>query len=288
MASEISNRQGYIERYRSHGSSPGYHIKTCLNGESELGYVIGARTDKGIVRPNNEDAFFIDEEYGLFVVADGMGGREAGEVASRMATEIIPEVIKEKTSEGLEPTAILREAIEIANERIYESSLRNAEWKGMGTTVVVALLTAETVWIAHAGDSRAYLIEGGEIIKTTEDHSKVTEMVREGLIAPAEARTHVMHNIITRVLGVRREIDPEIAVWTWPDDAVLLLCSDGLTEMLKDAEMCDIMISSGRPDEICDRLIETANDKGGRDNITAVLVMKTGTFSAHRTPGGTE
>ena len=245
-----------------------------------MGYVIGARTDKGIVRPNNEDAFFIDEECGLFIVADGVGGCEAGEVASRMATEIIPGVIKEKTSGGLETSAILREAIELANRRIYESTLESAELKGMGTTVVVAWLKAETVWIAHAGDSRAYLLKGEEIIKTTEDHTKVTEMIREGLIAPAEARTHYMHNVITRVLGVKSEIDPEIAAWTWPDDAALLLCSDGLTEMLKDDEIGDIVGSSEQPNTICDQLIETANDKGGRDNITAVLVKGT--------PGGTE
>jgi protein phosphatase len=233
---------------------------------------IGARTDSGRVRTNNEDSLYIDGQRDLFIVADGMGGHKSGEVASRIAIDIIPEVLSKELSEIEEAKEIIQEAISKANKAIYDRSQFSPGKKGMGTTLVLALIIKEHILVAHAGDSRAYLIRAGEIIESTEDHSKVSEMVRIGQLTREQARDHFMKHVVTKSLGAENEIEPEIACWNWEEKSFLLLCSDGLTDMLRDDEILKIINSDEDPQGVCDQLVKAANEKGGKDNITTILV----------------
>lgn len=235
-----------------------------------------ACTDRGRVRPANEDSVLADAEAGILIVADGMGGHRAGEVASDMAVSTIHLSLKEAMagpdSAGLDVPGLLGRAIEQANQAIW--SRADADWdlRGMGTTVVVVFSPAEPLWIAHVGDSRAYLARRGEFVRLTQDHSLVAQMVKAGEITPEEARTHPLRNVISRCLGTEKTVQPDIQSLAWAPGDTLVLCSDGLTGMLEDGEIEAVLRAAGDDLEAaCRTLISSANERGGKDNISVIL-----------------
>ena len=235
-------------------------------------------TDIGQKRKINQDYVFSSEKAvgnlpNLFIVADGMGGHKAGEYASKCTVETICDEVKRSFEKN--PTIILRKAIEKANENIRMQAQGDANLEGMGTTVVAATLMGKYLQIANVGDSRLYVIND-TIKQITRDHSLVEEMVRMGGIDRESARNHPDKNIITRAVGVSEDVEVDFfTVELTPKDTILL-CSDGLTNMLTDEEI--LMIMSGQRDivEQAGKLVDAANEKGGKDNISVVLVWSSG------------
>src|SRR2546421_5051913 len=223
------------------------------------------RTDTGRQRRDNEDSAFARAP--VFVVADGMGGAQAGEVASQIATEAFEAGLDGSGSAEERLAGRVREA----NRRIYDRSRAELGREGMGTTLTAAYLGDGSVSIAHVGDSRAYLFRDGELTRLTQDHSLVDELVRRGKLTEEQAAEHPQRSIITRALGP--EPDVEVDTWTYPvrRDDVLMLCSDGLTSMVSEERIAQVLASTESLDEAADRLIQEANEAGGRDNITVVL-----------------
>jgi PPM family protein phosphatase len=229
------------------------------------------RTDAGRKRRRNEDSFVVDPP--LFVVADGMGGAQAGEVASRLAAAAFREFHE---ADELDSEERVRAIIREANRRIYERARSDAEVSGMGTTVTAALLAGAQVSIGHVGDSRAYLVRDGRLEQLTEDHSLVGDLMRSGRISPEEAEIHPQRSVITRALGT----DPEVDVDTFTVDAspgdVFLLCSDGLTTMVADDDILTIVADTSALDDAAKALVKAANRSGGEDNVTVVLFAVAG------------
>ncbi len=227
--------------------------------------VAGERTDVGRVRDGNEDEKLVDDRMGLFAVADGMGGHQGGEVASSTALE----ALRAAVADG----APIRDAIARANEAVIERAAADDRLRGMGTTMTAATLAAGgTLLIGHVGDSRAYLARDGAFTQITEDHSLVEEMVREGELTPEQADVHPRRNIVTRALG----IDPDVDVDLYPVELRggdrVLLCSDGLTSMIRPDEIAAILREEADPQQAADRLVDAANAAGGEDNITVVVL----------------
>ena len=223
------------------------------------------RTDAGRQRAGNEDSSYASAP--LFVLADGMGGAQSGEVASQIAVDAF--------AEGLPDTGTAEERLSVvvqrANREIHERSHKELENAGMGTTITAALLGEDSVAIAHVGDSRAYLLRDGELSRLTEDHSLVEELVRGGKLTEDEAFEHPQRSVITRAVGIEPIV--EIDTWTYPlrPGDVVLLCSDGLTDMLPEPEVQRLMLASEDLGRAADDLVRAANAAGGRDNITVVL-----------------
>jgi len=234
---------------------------------------IGFATDVGKVREINEDSLFVDEDTGLFIVADGMGGHQAGEVASEMAVKAISLSIKENLSNNNKILSMIKDSISRANNEIFNKSIKNPQLNGMGTTVVIGLLNKRKFYIANVGDSRAYVIRDNPIKQLTEDHSLVANLVKTGQITTEEAKVHPKRNIITKALGTAEEVKPDITSINIKKGDYILLCTDGLTDMLRDEDIKEIVLSSKETDEKCKALIALANEKGGRDNITVVLIL---------------
>jgi len=227
-----------------------------------------ARTDVGRVRKGNEDAFLATKN--LFAVADGMGGHMAGEVASSLALEILQgEVEGEKKSD---PGALLLRAAELANLAVFKSALEKPERRGMGTTLTAVLPTGKKLIFAHIGDSRAYLFRQGKLTQLTEDHSVVAEMVRSGRLRPEEAETHPARSILTRALGTEPQAKIDLLSQEVEKGDRVLLCTDGLSSMVGEEQIREILAQTIPLDEICKQLIARANASGGSDNITVVLV----------------
>lgn len=240
------------------------------------------KTDVGQVRQNNEDSYYIEESIGLFVVADGMGGHASGEVASRMAVDVIRDYYK--SAGGSKPVQIgpyqkdlsevsnrLASAIRLANMAVYESSTRQPELQGMGTTVVAAQVDGKRLSIAHIGDSRLYLVRAGNIEQLTDDHSIVYEQIKRELITKEEAARSEMRNILTRALGTDNDVEVDLAEMTLVQDDILLLCSDGLSGMVDEETMLAVMTANSDPALACEKLVALANENGGKDNITVVI-----------------
>jgi protein phosphatase len=223
------------------------------------------RTDTGRQRRDNEDNAFARAP--VFVVADGMGGAQAGEVASKIATETFEQGLPDSGS----PEERLAERVREANHQIHELSRSDRDRAGMGTTLTAAYVDDTSVAIAHVGDSRAYLFRDGTLERLTQDHSLVEELVRQGKLTPEQAAGHPQRSIITRALGP--EANVEVDTWTYPVRAgdILLLCSDGLTTMISEDRVAEILGAAGSLDGTADALIDAANEAGGRDNITVVL-----------------
>ena len=233
---------------------------------SPLKLVAAGVTDVGRVRDGNEDDFLDQaDRLGLVAVADGMGGHRAGEVASATALE----ALRAAVAAG-EP---LREAIEGANEAVLEKSESNHELHGMGTTLTAGMLGADgSLTVGHVGDSRAYLIRGGELRQITDDHSLVEEMVRGGELTPEQAEVHPQRSIITRALGIDPQVDVDVyPVELQPGDRILL-CSDGLTTMVRPEEIANILGREPDPRRAAQLLVDAANAAGGEDNVTAVII----------------
>jgi PPM family protein phosphatase len=233
------------------------------------------KTDTGRQRRDNEDNAFVRAP--LFVVADGMGGAQAGEVASQLAVEEFHEALPDEGS--AEERLINR--IRAANRRIYDLSRTQHEHAGMGTTLTAAYLDDDHLAVAHVGDSRAYIFRDGELTRLTQDHSLVEELVRQGKLTQEQAAEHPQRSIITRALGI--EGDVEVDTWSYPMRAgdVVLLCSDGLTSMIGEEQIGQILGAETSLDRAADGLIAAANDAGGRDNITVVLFRLEETNPAH-------
>ncbi|MGH3037727.1 MAG: Stp1/IreP family PP2C-type Ser/Thr phosphatase [Gaiellaceae bacterium] len=230
-----------------------------------LGESVG-KTDPGRVRRRNEDAFVLDPP--LFAVADGMGGAQAGEVASRLAAAAFREY---READELAPEERVQAIIKEANRRIYDRARRDSEVSGMGTTVTAALLGDGRVVIGHVGDSRAYRIRDGRLEQLTEDHSLVADLMRSGRLTPEEAEGHPQRSVITRALGTDPDVDVDTLVIEAEAGDLFLLCSDGLSTMVSDAKVLETVERAGSLDEAARNLVRAANSGGGEDNVTVVL-----------------
>jgi serine/threonine protein phosphatase PrpC len=238
------------------------------------------RSDVGKVRQGNEDALFADGERGVFIVADGMGGHVAGEVASQMVTEMVGPGVGQAVEEGLAGAELQKRVLELideSNRSILERADSEPEKRGMGTTLTLLILLQGSGYFFHqVGDSRGYLLRDGELSQVTRDHTVVQQQVDRGALTPEQARDHPLSHILTRALGTEISVDADSYGDEVKPDDVFLLCSDGLSGMLTDEQIKEI-VSSPTDDlqEIADTLIQAANEAGGMDNITALLVKVT-------------
>lgn len=238
---------------------------------------IVAKTDIGKVRESNQDSYAAGELPGgvaWAVVCDGMGGAAGGNVASSTAVKIISEQITSSFRNSMSAKSIknmMVSAVNAANISVFDISCSNSELNGMGTTVVCALVMDSTAYIAHAGDSRAYMISNGVLSQLTRDHSVVQELVEDGKITALQAKSHPNKNIITRAIGVDRDIRVDFCSEDMKDGDVLLLCTDGLTNFVEHEEICELT-KDDKYYEFADRLVNTANKNGGGDNVTVVAV----------------
>ena len=233
------------------------------------------KTDPGRKRRRNEDAFVLEPP--LFAVADGMGGAQAGEVASRLAAAAFREFHE---ADDLAPDDRLRALVQEANRRIYDRARADTGATGMGTTLTAALLEDGDVTIGHVGDSRAYRLRDGQLEQLTEDHSLVADLMRSGRLTPEEAETHPQRSVITRALGTDPEVDVDtMTVEASPGD-VFLLCSDGLTTMVADEDILELVARAGSLEDAARALVKAANKGGGEDNVTVVLFAVEGDATA--------
>jgi protein phosphatase len=251
-------------------------------------------TDPGRVRDHNEDCIESRPEIGLYVLADGMGGYNAGEVASGMATSLISDGLQDawnpKDAERMgrdEAKAtterLAREQIARANSAIFTTSQNNPECAGMGTTLVVTLFFDNFMTVAHIGDSRLYRLRGETMEQVTRDHSLLQEQLDSGLITPEEAKLSQNKNLVTRALGIDPTVDPELHVYETQVDDTYLLCSDGLSDMVEDEEIRLTLITlKSNPNLTVQQLVQAANDNGGRDNISAMLIRVAEPFGVPR------
>jgi len=241
------------------------------------------KTDTGRQRRDNEDSAYV--RVPLYVVADGMGGAQAGEVASALAVEEFSRGLPDTDADH--PTAEQRLAARVrdANRRIYETAQVEREHSGMGTTLTAVYVDGADLAIAHVGDSRAYVLRDGELTRLTHDHSLVEELMRRGKLTPEQAAEHPQRSIITRALGI--EPDVEVDTWTYPGRAgdIVLLCSDGLTSMIDETMVAEVLRDEPDLERAGERLVAAANEAGGRDNITVVLFRLVETDDEQ--PGGT-
>jgi serine/threonine protein phosphatase PrpC len=244
-----------------------------------------AVSDVGRKRKGNEDSLFVNPEQHLFVVADGMGGHAAGEIASKVAVESINEFVcltggdEEITWPfGLDENISydgnrLKTAIRYANRKVLEATKEKSEYEGMATTVAAVLVDGDTANLGHVGDSRVYLVRDGEITQLTSDHSWVNEQIQSGVISPDQARTHPLRNVVTRALGGKPDLQVDMQQHKAKAGDILLLCSDGLTTMIPDEDIVRVVREAGGDvEKAAQALVASANAKGGEDNITVLLI----------------
>jgi protein phosphatase len=237
---------------------------------------VGQATNTGMIRPGNEDSFFTDPPAGLFVVADGMGGHAAGEVASEMAVRILADELR--TVKDINDGVIVQvsQALKRANLAIFERTLTEVDKQGMGTTASLLILRDGKYLIGQVGDSRVYLLREAVLHQLTKDHSYVQEQVDAGFLTPEQARYHPYSNVITRCVGASADVEPD--TYTGPVKAgdVFLVASDGLTGMVDDRRLQSLLQSRASAQRVVDALISEANGRGGLDNITAIVVRVIG------------
>jgi PPM family protein phosphatase len=244
----------------------------------------GGVTDVGRVRSNNEDCYKIVEPLNLYVLSDGMGGEAHGEIASAMAVETVVKHCLDfaanpaaKVIGAVQPnwsawTKRLSTAVHLANRNIFKSAEENPEQHGMGATLTAVWINGAKLSIAHVGDSRAYLLRGGSLLQLTRDHSLVAEQVRRGILTSAEAEESDMQSVLLRALGAQAEIEVDAEEHTLFPRDMLLLCSDGLTRMVTEPEIAGTLQSESDLVRAAEKLVEMANDRGGPDNITVIIV----------------
>ena len=244
----------------------------------------GGVTDMGRVRTNNEDCYKIVEPLNLFVLSDGMGGEAHGEIASAMAVEtVVKHCLDLETNPAarvigvVQPswnaqTKRLSTAVHLANENIFKSAEEQPEQHGMGATLTAAWIAGAKLSVAHVGDSRAYLLRGGTLLQLTRDHSLVAEQVRRGILTAAEAEESDMQSVLLRALGAQKEIEVDAEEHTLFPRDVLLLCSDGLTRVVTEPEIAGTLQAQTEPLRAAEKLVELANERGGPDNITVLIV----------------
>jgi PPM family protein phosphatase len=247
---------------------------------------VAAQSDRGRVRTTNEDYVLVNERLGLLIVADGMGGRAGGEVASAVAVEAIATYVQSHLTAGgagVQPGALLQAALRTANEAIRTQARAHRPLRGMGTTVVLALCHGAWVYVAHVGDSRAYLFHQGVLRQLTEDHSVVAQLVQAGQLTPQQARRHSLRHQLTRWLG-GREVEAAVHGVSWEPGDILLLCSDGLTTMVADRSIAALLRRGGKDlQAICAALVARANAQGGEDNISVILAQRDARETVERT-----
>jgi len=246
--------------------------------------VSGGMTDLGRVRTNNEDCFRIVEPLNLFVLSDGMGGEAHGEVASELAVETIVKFCMDPQADAggallsnpepswSEKTRRLTSAVHLANKNIYEAAEAHPEQHGMGATLTAAWIDGSRLSIAHVGDSRAYLLRGGTLQQLTSDHSLVAEQVRRGILTAAEAEESEMQSVLLRALGALPDIEIDTEEHTLFARDILMLCCDGLTRMVTEPEIAGTLQAEPDPTRAAEKLIALANERGGVDNITVIIV----------------
>ena len=243
--------------------------------------------DVGRARTNNEDSVALDAEAQVAVLADGMGGYNAGEVASGMATSLVRSSLVQWLGAHTAPTArelaqAMGRCVEQANRAIFDASNGNPQYSGMGTTLVMVAVAGGHLVVGHVGDSRVYRLRGGQLQRLTRDHSLLQEQLDAGLITPAQAARSTNRNLVTRALGVEAEVTLEARDHSLVQDDLLLLCSDGLTDMVDDEGICDLLCHTHASlQDACQALVDAANAAGGRDNISVVLVRAGGEAAAH-------
>ncbi|HOK09071.1 MAG TPA: Stp1/IreP family PP2C-type Ser/Thr phosphatase [Candidatus Hydrogenedens sp.] len=256
---------------------------------------IAGVSDKGRKKDKNEDFFGIFrsestdiklfEDGALLIVADGLGGHIAGDVASKLAVSLIKDILKEEpwqenTEEEVRdlrdegPLPLLREAFQKANESIYKTNKDLVKGsRPMGTTAIAAIVIPGKIYIANVGDSRAYHIRNGEILEFTEDHSWVDEQIKQGLMSRSEAEKDTRKHIVTRCIGTHPDIEVDVYRWHPVSGDILLLCTDGLINMVPDNKICEEIRKGGTAGEIAQRLVNLANENGGKDNITVIVTI---------------
>ena len=240
---------------------------------------VAARTDVGMVRSGNEDNFFAeaDPARGIFIVADGMGGHAAGEVASEMAVQIVArELAAVHDVREADSQQRVMSALVAANHAIYERMLSESDKQGMGTTVSSLVLSHGHYLIGQVGDSRVYMLRDGLLSQLTKDHSYVQEQVDAGFLTPEQARYHPYSNVITRCVGAGEAVQPDVYTGELCVGDVLLVASDGLTGMVDDRRLQQLLLARSTPARIVDALIADANGRGGLDNVTAIVIRVEG------------
>ncbi len=245
---------------------------------------VGSRTDVGLVRTNNEDHYGVDFPLNLFVLCDGMGGQAGGEIASRMAVETVlahcidlagssgQTFVGNRIEEFTAPTNRLASGIRLSSRIIYQEAITRPELNGMGSTVVAVRIIDNIMSLAHVGDSRIYLFRERQPQQLTQDHSLVMEQVRQGVMTQEEAERSELSNVILRALGVESHVEVDMdELWVGAGDQILL-CSDGLTHMVTDKEIAEVLTQPGTPQQVADWLVELANERGGEDNTTVIVL----------------
>jgi PPM family protein phosphatase len=248
---------------------------------------VAACTDKGVVRPTNEDNFRISTERNLFVLSDGMGGAANGEVASAIAVEAVFALPRGNGSGAAHGKSTARpefsagtndlvRAIELANRKVHEEAMHDPASRGMGATIVAVRITGSRLALAHVGDSRAYLLRANALEQLTADHSLVAEQVRHGLMTHEQAATSELQSVLTRALGMEEDVEIDAdEIELLPRDSVLL-CSDGLTRMVSESEIAGILEQAPNARMAAERLVQRANECGGHDNVTVIVIRESG------------
>lgn len=250
------------------------------------------KTDVGSVRDHNEDAISCDENIALAVLADGMGGHRGGEIASAITVSTVLEYITDKvksinTGETDEDTGysaesiLIHDAVELANKNVHDASEANAQYRGMGTTVVVVMFYDNRFTVAHVGDSRLYRLRDGELEQITRDHSLMQELIDRGFYTPEQARNSLNKNLVTRAIGIDKNVQVDIQEDVAMVDDIYLLCSDGVSDMIEDQLIKDaILDNSDDLEKAATEIIRLSNEHGGKDNISALLAKPVKSFPA--------
>ncbi len=254
--------------------------------------VMAGLTDVGSMRDHNEDAIAMDEALGLAVLADGMGGHRGGEMASAITVSTVMETLKKKlkklntgdtdedTGYSVESMAV-HDAVIKANDKVYKASNENQQYKGMGTTVVVTLFYDNRFTVAHVGDSRLYRLRDGELEQITRDHSLMQELIDRGFYTPEQARQSLNKNLVTRAIGIEEGVQVDIQEDVALVDDIYLLCSDGVTDMIEDSLIQETIMKCGDDlEKAASELVREANEHGGKDNISAILIRPVKPFPA--------
>jgi len=248
---------------------------------NDLDFVL--KSHPGRIRPLNEDAIGADPRVGLFVLADGLGGYNAGEVASTMGVSLLLSRLSSRLAHANEsdapfdPSAELRDAMVELNSMIFRAAMNSAAYEGMATTIVVAWFLAGRLWVAHAGDSRLYRLRGNALLQVTRDHSFSQELLDAGMVTEEEARLLPAKNLVTKAVGASPELEPEVHVYDIEPGDIFLLCSDGLTEMVSQFEIGGMLAACGSDiRDAARRLIDLANEAGGRDNTSVIVIRVSG------------
>lgn len=243
---------------------------------------VGAFTHMGMLRQKNEDSFYIprdiEEQIPLFVIADGMGGCNAGEIASKEAIDSVVSFINENyhncPKDRKSILKLLTDSIMHANDLVFKKSLSEEILNGMGTTLIVVLVHNNKLYIGHIGDSRVYAVKNNRILQLTRDHSYVEQLVERGIITREQASAHPRKNYITRAIGCEDNVEVDLSVRKFFDDEIFILCTDGLTNMISDEKIMEVVLENEFPQAAVEELIKSANSAGGLDNITVIVLKK--------------